>query len=159
MGALAHRSQSRESSSKPEYRIVEVQPNFKEIEATRPDFDHSGNAIEVTKTPDPLWQYGQGVNDGGERLSKTHREIDLYAEDRPMVANYRLLISGIVPRPIGFLSTVSADRRTKNLAPFSYFQAVDHDPPMFIVGFSSRPERPKDTARNLKYHYPYLKTS
>jgi flavin reductase (DIM6/NTAB) family NADH-FMN oxidoreductase RutF len=66
-----------------------------------------------------------------------------------MVSNYRLLISGIAPRPIGFLSTVSA-AGDKNLAPFSYFQVVDHDPPMFIVGFSSRAKREKDTFRNLK---------
>ena len=32
----------------------------------------------------------------------------------------------------------------------SYFQAVDHDPPMFIVGFSARAGRQKDTCRNLK---------
>lgn len=67
-----------------------------------------------------------------------------------MVDNYRLLISGIAPRPIGFLSTVSGDGKTKNLSPFSYFQVIDHDPPMFVVGFSSRPERVKDTYRNVK---------
>jgi flavin reductase (DIM6/NTAB) family NADH-FMN oxidoreductase RutF len=32
----------------------------------------------------------------------------------------------------------------------SYFQVVDHDPRMFIVGFSARTGRPKDTRRNLK---------
>lgn len=67
-----------------------------------------------------------------------------------MRANYKLIISGIVPRPIGFLSTKSADGTSENLSPFSYFQAVDHDPPIFIVGFSARPGRPKDTYRNLK---------
>lgn len=66
-----------------------------------------------------------------------------------MMSNYKLLISGIVPRPIGFLSTKSADRRTENLAPMSYFQVVDHDPPMFVVGFSARAGWPKDTCRNL----------
>lgn len=40
--------------------------------------------------------------------------------------------------------------KTKNLAPFSYFQVIDHDLPMFIVGFSSRPGRVKGTYRNLK---------
>jgi flavin reductase (DIM6/NTAB) family NADH-FMN oxidoreductase RutF len=67
-----------------------------------------------------------------------------------MLSNYKLLVSGI-PRPISFLSTVSKDGQ-KNLAPFSYFQVVDHDPPIFVVGFSarSRSERPKDTLRNLR---------
>lgn len=66
-----------------------------------------------------------------------------------MISNYSLLISGIAPRPIGFLSTVSSTG-TKNLAPFSYFQVIDHDPPMFIVGFSARHGRSKDTSTNLK---------
>jgi flavin reductase (DIM6/NTAB) family NADH-FMN oxidoreductase RutF len=66
-----------------------------------------------------------------------------------MIDNYRLLISGVAPRPIGFISTVSKNGK-KNLAPFSYFQVIDHDPPMFIVGFSSRPTNAKDTFLNLK---------
>jgi flavin reductase (DIM6/NTAB) family NADH-FMN oxidoreductase RutF len=66
-----------------------------------------------------------------------------------MMSNYRLLISGIAPRPIGLISTVSSGAKSKNLSPFSYFQVVDHDPPTFIVGFSSRPGRVKDTYRNL----------
>lgn len=64
-----------------------------------------------------------------------------------MIANYKLLISGI-PRPISFISTLSATGEA-NLAPFSYFQVVDHDPPIFVVGFSSRRDRVKDTRRNL----------
>ncbi|KAL5341152.1 hypothetical protein BJX70DRAFT_76116 [Aspergillus crustosus] len=127
------------------YKIVDKIDNFDEVQATRPDFDHSNAPIEVTKSPNPEWQYGQGAG----KTDKTHREIDPYAPDRPMVNNYRLLVSGIAPRPIGFISTVAADG-TKNLSPFSYFQVVDHDPPMFIVGFSSRPGRAKDTYRNLK---------
>ena len=59
----------------------------------------------------------------------------------------KLLISAI-PRPISYVSTVSASGET-NLAPFSYFQVVDHDPPIFVVGFSARRDRVKDTRRNL----------
>lgn len=132
------------------YKIVERITNFAEIQASRPDFDHSNTPIQVTKSPDPQWTYGQGVRDSGLSESKTHREIDPYAADRPTVNNYRLLVSGIAPRPVGFISTVSADGKTKNLSPFSYFQLIDHDPPMFIVGFSSRPGRAKDTYHNLK---------
>lgn len=66
-----------------------------------------------------------------------------------MFHNYSLLVSGIVPRPIGFASTVCSNGRP-NLAPFSYFQVVDHDPPVFVIGFSGRTGRPKDTLRNLE---------
>ncbi|OAR02214.1 hypothetical protein LLEC1_05049 [Akanthomyces lecanii] len=129
------------------YKIVDRAADFAEKQARRPDFDHSGAPIEVTKQPNPGWQYGDGAR--GYDPSWTHTEVDPYAHDRPMISNYKLLVSGIAPRPIGFISTVSADGRTKNLAPFSYFQVVDHDPPTFVVGFSSRPGREKDTYRNL----------
>ena len=48
------------------------------------------------------------------------------------------------------MSTQSIDGKTENLLPISYFQIVDHDPPMFIVGFSARAGRPKDTCCNRK---------
>ena len=130
------------------YQIVQDIGNFEAAEAQRTDFDHS-RPIEVTKSPYPHWEYGQGVPDDGASLSRKHHEIDPYDPDRPMVNNYRLLVSGIAPRPVGFLSTVNSSGQ-KNLSPFSYFQVIDHDPPMFIVGFSSRPGRVKDTYRNLK---------
>ena len=135
------------------YQIIADVGEFDKTQSQRPKFDHSNKPIEITQSRNPDWEYGQGVPDNGASAGKKHREIDPYAPDRPMVSNYQLLISGIAPRPIGFLSTVSGDgdgKATKNLAPFSYFQVIDHVPPMFIVGFSSRPERVKDTFRNLK---------
>ena len=50
-------------------------------------------------------------------MDKKHVEIDPYAEGRPMMSNYKLVISGIVPQPIGFLSTQSVDGKTENLSP------------------------------------------
>ncbi|KAJ2965614.1 hypothetical protein NQ176_g10531 [Zarea fungicola] len=130
------------------YKIVDRAADFAEKQALRPDFDHSGERIAVTKQPNPSWRYGGGAR--GYDASLKHKEVDPYADSRPMMSNYKLLISGIAPRPIGFISTVSADGKTKNLAPFSYFQVIDHDPPTFVIGFSSRPGREKDTYRNLK---------
>lgn len=86
----------------------------------------------------------------GPVANSAHKEIDPYSSDRSVSQNYRLLISGIAPRPVGFISTISRDGKTKNLAPFSYFQMVDHDPPMFIVSFSSRNGQMKDTYTNMK---------
>jgi len=136
------------AAAQKSYKIVQDIGNFDETQAKRPDFDHS-KPIEVTKSPNPNWEYGQGVPDNGASLAQKHHEIDPYDSDRPMINNYRLLVSGIAPRPVGFLSTVNP-KGEKNLSPFSYFQVIDHDPPMFIVGFSSRPGRVKDTYRNLK---------
>ncbi|KAI1059019.1 hypothetical protein LB507_003902 [Fusarium sp. FIESC RH6] len=137
------------ATPKPAFSAVQPVTNFAETIANRLDFDHSNRSIEITKSPDPIWSYGDGVRTG-PATKHVHKEIDPYSPDRSVSQNYRLLISGIAPRPVGFISTVSKDGKTKNLAPFSYFQMVDHDPPMFIVSFSSRNGQMKDTYTNMK---------
>jgi flavin reductase (DIM6/NTAB) family NADH-FMN oxidoreductase RutF len=62
---------------------------------------------------------------------------------------YQLLTSLVVPRPIGWISTWSADH-TPNLAPFSYFSALSATPMLVGVSVGSRPEGPKDTLVNLR---------
>jgi len=47
---------------------------------------------------------------------------------------YPLIISAVVPRPIAFISTLGTDG-TGNLAPYSYFNVVAHDPPHVVIGF------------------------
>ena len=83
-------------------------PDFGKVQASREDWREE-RSWNITKTRNPEWQLGDGANDGGESLKKDHVEIDPYAEGRPAVFNYKLLISGIVPRPIGFISTRSKD--------------------------------------------------
>lgn len=123
-------------------------PDFSKVEASRPVFD-TKNAWKFTKTKQPSWKPGDGPNDDGECLTKEHREIDPYAEGRPAVNNYKLLISAIIPRPVGFISTRSKDGSSTNLSPFSYFQVINHDPPLFIIGFAGGFDRAKDSLRNL----------
>jgi flavin reductase (DIM6/NTAB) family NADH-FMN oxidoreductase RutF len=129
--------------------MYKPRPDFKQVEATRPDFRRDAE-LTVTKTPNPTWKEGDGANDGGHSLKKDHVEIDPYAEGRPAASNYKLLISGMVPRPIALVSTQSADGKTTNLAPFSYSQVVNHDPPTFIVGFAGGLGNAKDTLRNMQ---------
>lgn len=76
-------------------------------------------------------------------------EIDPYEEGRPATFNYKLLISGIVPRPIAFVSTRSEDGSSTNLAPFSYTNIICHDPPLFTISISGGYANAKDTLRNL----------
>lgn len=112
-------------------------PDFKGVESSRPAWDRDA-AFHYTQTPNPGWKPGTGANDlaGGAAPAK-HITIDPYGEGRAAVNNYKLLISAVVPRPIAFVSTVSADGATTNLAPFSYFQVIGHDPPLFVLGFAS----------------------
>lgn len=63
-------------------------------------------------------------------------------------AVYKLLTGAIIPRPIGWISTVS-EEGINNLAPFSYFNAVGDDPPhvMFSAGRGNNTN--KDTLNNV----------
>jgi len=122
-------------------------PDFKKVEASRPTW--SDSTFAFTQTQNTSWKLGDGANDNGDSLKKNHIEIDPYEEGRPATFNYKLLISAIVPRPVGFCSTVSKDGKSTNLAPFSYFNVINHDPPLFIFGFAGGFARAKDTLRNL----------
>lgn len=63
---------------------------------------------------------------------------------------YKLLIGGIVPRPIAFVSTVSPDGR-ENLAPFSFFCGVGSDPMTLLFCPGNKPDgTEKDSLRNAK---------
>ncbi|KAK3332551.1 hypothetical protein B0T19DRAFT_415957 [Cercophora scortea] len=127
-------------------------PDFKTVESSRPPWDAS-SVLTYTQTASPSWTFGDGAN-GTDPAAETtpHISIDPYAAGRPATFNYKLLISAIIPRPIAFLSTRSADGTSTNLAPFSYFQLISHDPPLFIIGFvGTLPAggRCKDSLRNL----------
>ncbi len=63
---------------------------------------------------------------------------------------YKLMTGAIVPRPIGWISTLGA-LGTPNLAPFSYFNAVSAVPPtlLFCLGMKD-PGTPKDTLQNVR---------
>ncbi|KAF6232881.1 hypothetical protein HO173_008844 [Letharia columbiana] len=124
-------------------------PDFNKVEASRPDWAERSE-WHFTKTKRPGWKLGQGANDGGGSLQKKHVEINPYEEGRPAVFNYKLLISGIIPRPIGFVSTRSEDGSSTNLAPFSYTNVINHDPPLFTIGFAGGFSNAKDTLRNLE---------
>jgi flavin reductase (DIM6/NTAB) family NADH-FMN oxidoreductase RutF len=70
---------------------------------------------------------------------------------------YGILLNSVAPRPIAWVSTVSASGRP-NLAPFSFFNAMCVDPP--LLGFAPglrQPKQgdvahgePKDTLRNIR---------
>lgn len=113
-------------------------------------FDYT-NATTQTALADALslQSQGDGANDGGAWKKHNHVEIDPYEDGRPATFNYKLLISAIIPRPIGFISTRSKDGSSTNLAPFSYSQVVNHDPPIFIVGYAGGFDKAKDSLKNL----------
>lgn len=121
-------------------------PPFKQVEQTRPDYD-STKSWNVTKTVLPEWKQGLGAT-SSEWKNFKKIAIDPNSETRSPVDNYKLFISAITPRPIGFVSTESKQGK-RNLAPFSYFNVMNSDPPIFVLGFSGGKDKPKDSLRNI----------
>lgn len=63
---------------------------------------------------------------------------------------YKLLIGGIVPRPIAFVSTISTTGK-HNLAPFSFFCGVGSDPMTLLFCPANKPDgTEKDTLLNAR---------
>ena len=66
----------------------------------------------------------------------------------PGKSAYALCISAVVPRPVAFVSSLSADG-VANLAPFSFFGLMCHDPPTLVFCAVRRKSEPKDTLANV----------
>lgn len=128
--------------------MFKVREDFPQVQASRPAFNRE-TEVSFVQPPNPNWKPSDGATDGGESLKKKHVEIDPYEAGRPSAFNYKLLISGLVPRPIALISSKSKDGQTTNLAPFSYAQVINHDPPLFVVGFVGSLDRAKDSLKNL----------
>jgi flavin reductase (DIM6/NTAB) family NADH-FMN oxidoreductase RutF len=70
---------------------------------------------------------------------------------------YNLILNSVAPRPIAWVSTLSASGQG-NLAPFSFFNCVCPTPPLLAFAPGFRPSKqsaeaypePKDTLRNIR---------
>ncbi|MCG3137081.1 MAG: hypothetical protein HJJLKODD_00923 [Phycisphaerae bacterium] len=62
---------------------------------------------------------------------------------------YKLFVTCIVPRPIGWISTLSTTG-VSNAAPFSFFNAVCSDPLMVMIAVGKRRGELKDTLLNIR---------
>jgi flavin reductase (DIM6/NTAB) family NADH-FMN oxidoreductase RutF len=63
-------------------------------------------------------------------------------------AVYKLLTGSVIPRPIGWISSISKEG-INNLAPFSYFNVVGEDPPHVMFSTSRHNNTSKDTLNNI----------
>lgn len=61
---------------------------------------------------------------------------------------YKILSGAVIPRPIGWISTISEDG-VPNLAPFSFFNAVGEDPPHVMFSTIRPGNSNKDTLNNV----------
>lgn len=74
--------------------------------------------------------------------------MEFDASDLTLQQAYKLMTGVVVPRPIAWVSTLNAEGKI-NLAPFSAFTFVSHDPPMIAISVGMRDGEIKDTARNI----------
>lgn len=79
------------------------------------------------------------------------KKIEIDPNKNDLQSNYKLLIGSIVPRPIGFISTISQNG-VYNLAPFSFFNGACSNPPtvLFCPVLKSSDGKEKDTVKNIK---------
>jgi flavin reductase (DIM6/NTAB) family NADH-FMN oxidoreductase RutF len=68
----------------------------------------------------------------------------------PFQETHRLILGGIAPRPIAFVSSLDNEGKS-NLSPFSFFNAFGVNPPVicFSPAFSGKTGKPKDTFLNI----------
>lgn len=75
-------------------------------------------------------------------------QFDMSALNRSQ--RYRIIGQCVTPRPIAWVSTLSA-AGVVNLAPFSFFNALGDDPPTVVLGMVAHAEgRLKDTPANIR---------
>ncbi|KAJ9142936.1 hypothetical protein NKR23_g6748 [Pleurostoma richardsiae] len=119
--------------------------DFEAAQASRPGYRYN-DAWALSKAPDTEWKVGGGAS---SEDWKAHSliSIDPFEEGRAPVMNYKLMISTTVPRPIALVSTRTADGKTNNLAPISYFQNVVADPPLYSLSLTGKQQN--DTLRNV----------
>ena len=68
---------------------------------------------------------------------------------------YKLMAALIVPRPIGFTSTLGPDG-VHNLAPFSFFMMITSSPPHVALSIGAKNGQEKDTLRNIRAEGEYV---
>jgi flavin reductase (DIM6/NTAB) family NADH-FMN oxidoreductase RutF len=77
--------------------------------------------------------------------------MEILPEDLPWLSVYNILVGSIVPRPIGWISTVNLVGQP-NLAPFSFFNAVCPNPPhvLFCPNVRGTDHQAKDSLLNVR---------
>ena len=62
---------------------------------------------------------------------------------------YHMLVNGVVPRPIAWVSTLDKDGNS-NLAPYSFFSVASVNPPVLtLTAVPARDKLAKDTLQNI----------
>src|ERR671936_3089775 len=76
--------------------------------------------------------------------------MDLRLDEISAHERYKLLIGLVIPRPIAWISTRSANG-VANCAPFSFFNVFSEDPPLCVIGINPRSDGAmKHSLKNIR---------
>lgn len=74
--------------------------------------------------------------------------MTLDCQQTDAVTLYKTLTSVVIPRPIAWVGSQDAEG-VHNLAPFSFFNVISHDPPHVMISCVNPKGNLKDTANNI----------
>lgn len=99
-----------------------------------------------SNSPNPKWKPGTKIKSPFEGAK--YLELDPSQLDSKSI--YPIMLGGIVPRPIAFVSTLNENGST-NLAPFSAYNLVCSNPPTLSISIARKKEgEKKDTLKNIE---------
>jgi len=76
--------------------------------------------------------------------------VNLTLAELPRLERYKLLIGLVIPRPIAWISTRSANG-VANCAPFSFFNVFSEEPPLCVIGINPRSDGAmKHSLKNIR---------
>lgn len=84
------------------------------------------------------------------RIWQVHK-VEILPADYSWQSLYKILIGSVLPRPIGWISSIDLEGRN-NLAPFSFFNVICANPPhvMFSASVRGTDMGRKDTLHNVR---------
>ena len=88
-------------------------------------------------------------------MCKQHTTMQFDIQHTESSALYKLLTGTVIPRPIGWISTIDANG-INNLAPFSFFNVVSEDPPHVMFSTVRTGNKNKDTLNNILYNNQFV---
>lgn len=100
--------------------------------------------IKKTSSPNPTW------NPSTKSISPLDPEY-VTVDPSTVPSCYHLMISGVIPRPVAFVSTINTITGIANIAPYSYFNMMSHAPPTVAIGICNKAGGiKKDTLVNIE---------
>lgn len=102
----------------------------------------------ILKLLQKLYFYGNFIKLANQTIYRFNFKMEFNIQDTDSSTLYKLLTGTVIPRPIGWISTIDKNG-INNLAPFSFFNVVSEDPPHVMFSTVRTGNKNKDTLNNI----------